>query len=706
MIRPLLFNLALTVPPLLAQNFLDPLVVTASRTEQAGSRAAYTTAYLDANFIRDNSRRTLPETLQYTPGVLVQKTTHGHGSPFIRGFTGRQNLLLVDGIRINNSTYRSGPVQYWNTLDPLALDHVELIKSQGSVLYGSDAAGGTLNAFTKAAKFREAAADHPFFGGAASYEYRSNGQGSHIGRLETETGIGGKFGILLGVSAKDYGDIESSAIGRMRGTGYTEKDFDVRLDWAVTADSTLTFAHNAINQDGISRWHRTVNNPGWKDGTHVTTRGLWKADDYDQARSLSYLRYAGEAPQANASIQRWSATASYQATADSEFQNRLGDPAAGSRPIRRSNIDVKTTGLDLLLESNIGPGSLVYGLDFYHDAVDSSGYQTNLKNSNRRESLPIADDSSYDLYGAYAQYGWKPIEKFELTGGGRYTVADASLGRFSNAAGVSQPSQSQRWDAAVGSLRGTYSLTPAWSLYGGVSQAFRAPNLDDLSSNLTSKSGVAALGSVNVEPEKFITYEIGTRHTTETTALNLAVFYAQSENLIVQTPVSAKANAATIATNAADGFTYGVELEGAWRFHPQWTLSGFAAWQEGRTSSETFAGSRITIERPNLRQLPLSGSLALKWTDRSEKFWIEARVLASNQEDRVSLAEQRQDSQRIPSGGTPGYVVTTLNAGWQVNPNLALHAGIENLTDEDYRNHGSGQNEAGLGGIFGVKLSW
>jgi hypothetical protein len=32
--------------------------------------------------------RTLPEALAELPGVMVQKTARGQGSPFIRGFTG------------------------------------------------------------------------------------------------------------------------------------------------------------------------------------------------------------------------------------------------------------------------------------------------------------------------------------------------------------------------------------------------------------------------------------------------------------------------------------------------------------------------------------------------------------------------------------------------------------------------------------------
>jgi hemoglobin/transferrin/lactoferrin receptor protein len=47
-----------------------------------------------------------------------------------------------------------------------------------------------------------------------------------------------------------------------------------------------------------------------------------------------------------------------------------------------------------------------------------------------------------------------------------------------------------------------------------------------------------------------------------------------------------------------------------------------------------------------------------------------------------------------------------VHAGWQVNENLDLTCGVENITDEDYRNHGSGQNEAGLNVILGAKVSW
>lgn len=693
---------------LFAQNFLDPIIVTATRSTQTESSSPYTTHHLGGQELTENTRRTLPEALQYTPGVLVQKTATGHGAPVIRGFIGRQNLLMVDGIRINNSTFRSGPVQYWNTVDLLAMERLELIKSQGSVLYGSDAVGGTLNAFGKSSGFMDQAAGEFFTSGSAVYEFRSNGQGSHISRIESATGVGGKFGLHLGYSAKDYGDIESNGIGRMKGTGYPEQDHDLRFDWAVTAESTLTLAHYNLAQDGVSRWHRTLDNPGWQDGKHIVSPGLWQQNFYDQDRSLTYLRYAGENPAAKAMLQRWSATLSLQNTTDLEFQNRFPDRALNnSSVLRQAKIDTRTLGVDLNFESDLGPGALVYGIDFYRDGIDSSGYQSNASGGPRREFLSIADDSNYDLLGIFTQYTWQPSESLEIAAGARYTHAEAQLGRYSDAAGMPLESTTRQWGSGVGSLRAIYSLAAPWSLYGGVSQAFRPPNLDDLTGNQTSRAGIASRGSLDLEPEKFITYELGTRHQADTISLNFAIYYTAVKDFITSIPVDSKMDANTaVAANSADGYSYGAELEGAWRFHPQWTLSGFASWQEGRSEIASFLGSDETVDKYSSRLLPLTASVALRWTAGSAKFWVEARVLSAAKEDRFSEVDQAADRQRIPTHGTPGYAIADLRAGWRVNDHLELTCAIENLTDEDYRNHGSGQNEPGLNGIFRAQVFW
>ncbi|HSP77550.1 MAG TPA: TonB-dependent receptor, partial [Myxococcaceae bacterium] len=88
--------------------------------------------------------RSAPDALRHEPGVFVQQTAHGQGSAFIRGLTGQQTLLLFDGIRLNNSTWRQGPNQYFFTLDSYTLDSIDVLRGGGSTRYGSDALGGVI----------------------------------------------------------------------------------------------------------------------------------------------------------------------------------------------------------------------------------------------------------------------------------------------------------------------------------------------------------------------------------------------------------------------------------------------------------------------------------------------------------------------------------------------------------------------------------
>ena len=121
---------------------LDEIVVTASRRPVEAFSEPYLINARDAeNLTEVRQVRTIPDAMREIPGVMVQKTGHGQGSPYIRGFTGLRTLFLIDGIRLNNSTFRDGPNQYWNTVDAFAVQRLELVKGPSSVLYGSDAIG-------------------------------------------------------------------------------------------------------------------------------------------------------------------------------------------------------------------------------------------------------------------------------------------------------------------------------------------------------------------------------------------------------------------------------------------------------------------------------------------------------------------------------------------------------------------------------------
>lgn len=94
---------------------LNEVILTALRSKQENLRVPYSVSTVSMQNLNSYSPRSTPEALQGLTGVFIQKTNHGGGSAFVRGLTGNQALLLLDGVRLNNSTYRYGPNQYLNT---------------------------------------------------------------------------------------------------------------------------------------------------------------------------------------------------------------------------------------------------------------------------------------------------------------------------------------------------------------------------------------------------------------------------------------------------------------------------------------------------------------------------------------------------------------------------------------------------------------
>ena len=83
------------------------MFATPSRVSETDFEAPYHLNRVDESDMVLRSVRSVPEIFEQTPGVVVQKTAHGQGSPYIRGFTAYNNLFLIDGIRLNNAAFRS-----------------------------------------------------------------------------------------------------------------------------------------------------------------------------------------------------------------------------------------------------------------------------------------------------------------------------------------------------------------------------------------------------------------------------------------------------------------------------------------------------------------------------------------------------------------------------------------------------------------------
>ena len=96
---------------------------------------------------------------------------------------------------------------------------------------------------------------------------------------------------------------------------------------------------------------------------------------------------------------------------------------------------------------------------------------------------------------------------------------------------------------------------------------------------------------------------------------------------------------------------------------------------------------------------------ALRWDSPDGKWWGELAGTFAGEADRLSSAD-KEDTQRIPPGGTPGYALFGLYGGYRVNDHLRVSIALENLLDQPYRTHGSGSNEPGFGVSTGITASF
>src|SRR5512133_1068504 len=90
-------------PDTLASQTIPEVVVTANRHGSLEYKTPEAVGVIVNENIRKFQLRSAPEALSLAPGVFVQKTNHGGGSPFLRGLTGNQTLQIVDGIRLSNA---------------------------------------------------------------------------------------------------------------------------------------------------------------------------------------------------------------------------------------------------------------------------------------------------------------------------------------------------------------------------------------------------------------------------------------------------------------------------------------------------------------------------------------------------------------------------------------------------------------------------
>jgi iron complex outermembrane receptor protein len=105
----------------------EAVTVTATGDEESAFKAIQSVTTLDSNEISEKNTQSLGDVLDHEMGVAKRSFGPGNGRPVVRG-------------------YQSG--DHTEPIDVLSLEKLEVVKGPATLLYGSNAIGGVVNAIT------------------------------------------------------------------------------------------------------------------------------------------------------------------------------------------------------------------------------------------------------------------------------------------------------------------------------------------------------------------------------------------------------------------------------------------------------------------------------------------------------------------------------------------------------------------------------
>jgi iron complex outermembrane receptor protein len=124
----------------------DQVTVSATGSEQSAFDSFQGVTGLDSTALLESNPASLGEALEKQVGIAKRSSGPGSSRPVIRGFDGDRVLIAQDGIRSGSVSYSSG--DHGEPINVLSVKRLEVVRGPATLLYGSSAIGGIVNAVT------------------------------------------------------------------------------------------------------------------------------------------------------------------------------------------------------------------------------------------------------------------------------------------------------------------------------------------------------------------------------------------------------------------------------------------------------------------------------------------------------------------------------------------------------------------------------
>lgn len=640
----------------------EPVVVTASRTEQTARAAPASVDIVNQEDIQKRAPTTFDQSIEAvaglnayrSTGISVQGMQIRGSSDVAGGGVGNRVLLLIDG---RPALLSDTGGAFWSLVPTQFIDHVEIVKGAFSSLYGSTAMGGVVNVITRRPSSSPVGKLEFKMGFFEAPPEAIRYTEETLVQSEVTADVSGSVGsathglrYLLSASRKD-------SDGFSENTAYSFYDLFGKLIYDISGQRKLelTVGGGRAENDYPHAW-LSGQQP-------LEVRDAFADDRQEKDYSSVDLLYWGLTGET-----RYSTRAYWYRHEQNSFFND-GDPnqsIPGNEPFGlETDIQGDKVGAITQVDFNLGQRDhLVTGFDVQLDHVESGP-----------DSI-LYGDRQINNYAVFAQDDVTLGSSVTVNLGARYDwnhlVSERTLEQLSPKVGVV-------WKAGS-----------AWTVRGLFAQAFRAPTVAELYTQRELGGGIAFLPNPDLEAERIVaSYELGVRwQATPRVELDAAVFRYDYEDLMYYEEISDELGVGYPiyqVRNLNDALMQGVELGVNWRWQGVGAYANYT-WLDARDQSPGREDDLLPY-RPE--------HTANVGADVAWKRW----ALHGDARFRSRIEEVFLYPKQAPAE----YWVLNANLQFRVSSHIGVSAKCNNLTDAIY-DELARYRMPGRNWLFGVTL--
>jgi iron complex outermembrane receptor protein len=623
----------------------EEITVTASATGAATTFESFNSIdSLNSAALAERRGVSIADSLATVPGVASRSFGASITRPIIRGFDGDRVLVMEDGMRTGDLSSTSG--DHAVAIDPAGVDRLEVVKGPVTLLYGSNAIGGVVNALTLQDTFRSS----PVNGMLTNVT-------TDVGSTDGQAGVSGNtvFGrgpwiVWAGGGSRrtaDYtappGVVENSATGRWNGKG--------GMGWA--GQRAFTSLGGDVQR---SRWEI----PLAEGDTFVE----------DEGRRYSVRGDAGMRNLSGPFADTVKVTVVGTSYRQDETENEDGDVVLGTRFDNRT-MSVRGEVLqkpDTRLNGRVG-------VEFLDRDFKASGEEA-LSPATRQRALSAFAYEEVYVGGANVQFGAR-FERTSYVPGERPEPADddeEAGGAEEDAPSIEPPPANPRDFTALSGSIGTHVPIGATGAFvANLTSSSRAPALEELYNfGPDAGNGAFEIGDPNLSIERALGLDVSFRRRSTRVSVDLNAYVYRITNFVFLSFTGVDVGAVREA----------VYMQGDARFIG-WEAGGHADLRPGvriRGGISAVSATLTETEEPLPRIPPLSASAELELT--WGRFTVAPEVIVTRRQDDVFGDEEPTD----------GWATFGIGASYALTEGRSAHAltfRAFNLTNREYRLHTS-----------------